>query len=176
VSLAIRYRGPARPVVASLDRPPVDFEDALEELADAGAGAVVALGDDYALELEGRCLVELARACRALLAAAAMGPDDEARLRAELPELPADAALHLWLFPCFMTWLPSLVFATRGEAETWIYARTLAEEEGLPFVVVEGRDRVEPERVPTAAVRDAAGAFLDAVRADVEAAFPALGL
>lgn len=115
-----------------------------------GPDAAVVIVGAYRLELASHCVDELIGNCRSLLDALARPPaaDDDTDLRAQLPGVAASARLHSWLFPCFMAWMPVLVFATDGPA-TAIYTRTLSEAEGMPLVILEPRDVEEPAHVAT---------------------------
>jgi hypothetical protein len=171
VSFRLRYlpATSARPAGA-----PRDLDDALYDLAEAGARGLIEL-DGYELSLDGTGVVELARGCRSLLAIVDGGtpaPDDE-ELRSELPGAAADAALDQWLFSSFMSQMPVLLFAVAPET-TWIATRTHEEAEGWPLVVLEGRDLAAPVAVPTAEVRTQALGYLGASEADARAAFPSL--
>ena len=167
MSFALRYRPPTGPV----DTAAGSGEDALYELADAGAFAVLSV-EEYTLELHGTCLVELVHACRGLLEALSTGATaagDDAVER-ELPALPPGAHVHSWLFACFLTRLPVLVFASAG-GTTWVFTRTLEESEAMPLVVLPGRDRESPASLPTKHLVAEVEAFLAAVLASC----PALG-
>jgi hypothetical protein len=171
MSFRLRYRPPTSPPPAGA---PADLDDALYDLAEAGAAGRIEL-DGYELSLDGTGVVELARGCRSLLAIVESGApapaDDD--LRTELPDAPGDAALHQWVFSSFMSLLPVLVFAVAPET-TWIATRTHEETEGWPLVVLEGRDLAGPVAVPTAEVREQARGFLADCEANVRAAFPSL--
>jgi hypothetical protein len=119
----------------------------------------------YSLDLSGHCLDELSEACRSLLTALAHGTtaDTDSDLRRQLPGVAPAALLHAWMFPCFMVWMPVLVFATEGPL-TAIYTRTLSERHGMPLVVRDGRDRDEPTIVATADVIREAQDFLAMIR------------
>jgi hypothetical protein len=172
MSFDIHYRPPGRPTSPRLA--PGDTDDAVYELADAGASASVAIGA-YSLELRGHCLLELVHACESLLEELATGAsaeqDEQVRERFPLPR--ADAQLHSWIFPCYVSSVPVIVFASAG-AETWIYTRTIADSQEKPLVMLEGRDRQEAVHVPTAQLGSQARDFLDRLLADVRAAFPGL--
>lgn len=163
---ALRYCGPP----AAPARLPAALEDALYDLGDAGARAVLEIGD-YRLELDGRALVTTIRACRALVAALASGvtSEQDERLRAALPGVAPGAHLHSWLVSDDLQWLPVIVFATT-EGETCVVTRTHAEAEGWPLVVLEGRDRVEPTCVATTDVVAQAQSFIAAAEADARGA------
>jgi hypothetical protein len=140
-----------------------DPDDALYDLAEAGATATVAL-DGYRLPVRWTGLVELARGCRALLAVIATGtghPGDE-DLRRRLPDVPDGAVLHSWLFASYQYELPLLVFAVEA-AMTTVYTRTRSETPAGTPIVLEGRDLRDPVRVATAAVAAQARGFLDAL-------------
>jgi hypothetical protein len=115
----------------------------------------------YSLELSGHCVEELSEACSSLLTALAHDTtaDTDADLRRQLPGIALAARLHAWMFPCFMVWMPVLVFATDGPL-TAIYTRTLSEQPGMPLVVLDGRDQKEPAVVATADVVREARDFL----------------
>jgi hypothetical protein len=126
----------------------------------SGAAATVSVGP-YELIVQGAGVDELASSCRGLLEALASGrtSEQDARLAEQLGGVPAGAQLHSWLFASFVYRMPALFFAIAGE-ETWIYTRTHEESEGLPLVVLHGRDLAEPVRVPTREVVAAAQGFL----------------
>jgi hypothetical protein len=162
MSLRVVYRSPA-----DTPAPATDATDALYALADAGATAEIEL-DGYRLPLDGTGLAELHRQSERLLHVLATGEPalgDDA-LRAELPDVPADAVLHSWLFASYMRELPVVVFAIDGDA-TAVYTRTRAETDGWPLVVLEGRDLADPITVPTRQVAGTVQGFLDQIGHDV---------
>jgi hypothetical protein len=157
-------QAPARRTV-----PAVDPDDALYDLADAGARAVVEL-DGYRLELSGIGVAELAKGCRSLLAiidgAAPLLADEE--LRGELPGAAPEAVIHQWLFSSWMYRIPVLIFAVTP-ARTWIATRTHEEGPGWPLVVLAGRDLAELVAVDTGEVKGELNAFLEACGAAARA-------
>jgi hypothetical protein len=160
VSFRITYAPPPR-------RPenlPDDPEEALYDLGDAGATAGVEL-DGYALPLHGIGLVELGRACRALLEVLDTGTprSGDEDLRAALPGVSEGALLHSWLFGSYQYLLPMLVFAVDG-AETLIFTRTWEESDVGALVALDGRDLEDPVPVPTATVAQQARRFLAAAQ------------
>jgi hypothetical protein len=166
VTFRLDYSPPPAPPAPVADR-----ADAVYALADAGASAAVEL-DGYRLPVDGTGLAELHRQAARLLDVLrggdpAPGDDD---LRAELPDVPAGARLHSWLFASYMLELPVLVFALAGPV-TRVFTRTRAEREGWPLVVLDGRDRPEPAEVPTAELTAELERFLE--RIDRDAAAPA---
>jgi hypothetical protein len=167
VSFRLRY-DPA-PAAAG---DPADLDDALYELAAAGARAWVCL-DGYELALDGTGVVELARGCRALLGVIEGDavPQRDEELRPFVPGAPPEAKLCQWLFSSWMSWIPVVIFAVTP-ATAWIATRTHAESEGWPLVVLEGRDLSEPVAVPTAEVEHEARGFLDACLANARDVFP----
>lgn len=130
-----------------------------------GADAATVTVSGYTLKLSGHCIDELSEACTSLLSALADGTtaDTDADLRRQLPGVAPAARLHAWMFPCFMVWMPVLVFAMDGPS-TAIYTRTLSERPGMPLVVGDGRDREEPTIVATADIAREARDFLATVR------------
>jgi hypothetical protein len=127
-----------------------------------GAEAARVTVGEYELRLDGHCVDELRQACTSLLDALAHGETavTDAEIRPQLPGVPAAARLQAWMFPCFLVWMPVLVFATEG-ARTAIYTRTVSEEPGMPLVVLPERDLQQPVIVETATVVDAATSFLE---------------
>ena len=166
MSLRLAYTPPPAPAV-----PVTDLSDAVYALAAAGATASVELGDRYRLPLDGATgLAELHRQVEQLLGVVRSGkpaPGDDG-LRAELPDVPASAVLHSWLFPSYMLELPVIVFAIDGPV-TRVYTRTRAEAHGWPLVVAEDRDLADAVAVPTAEVIDEAQTFLDRIDRDAAA-------
>jgi len=166
MSLRLTYIGPRAPAT-----PVADPADAVYSLAAAGATAAVELGDRYRLPLDGATgLAELRQHVERLirvLRTGAPAPGDD-RMRAELPDVPATAIVHSWHFPSYMLELPVIVFAIDGPV-TRVYTRTLAEEQGWPLVVAEGRDLADAVEMPTAALLDEAQTFIDQVDRDAAA-------
>jgi hypothetical protein len=153
-----------------------DLDDALYDLAAAGATARIEL-DGYELPLDGTGVVELAHGCRSLLAILAGGAADpaDAELRTEIPDAPAEAVFHQWLFSSFMSRLPVVVFAVTP-VTTWIATRTHEEAQGWPLVALEGRDLPAPVSVPTSDVRTQVRRYLSACETDArETLSPASG-
>jgi hypothetical protein len=171
MTFRLRYRPPPSPPEPTV---PTDLDDALYDLADAGASAQVEL-DGYELPLSGTGVVELARGCRSLVEIIDGGtpvPDDD-ELRTVLARASADAALHQWLFSSWMQDIPVLIFAVTSTT-TWIATRTHTETPGWPLVALEGRDLPNPVTVPTALVKSEARGYLAACEADARTAFPDL--
>jgi hypothetical protein len=128
-----------------------------------GADAATVTVGEYELRLDGHCVDELREACTSLLETLANGKTavTDADIRPQLPGVPPAAHLQAWMFPCFLVWMPVLVFATEG-ARTAIYTRTVSEEPGMPLVVLPERDLQQPVFVETATIVDAATNFLKA--------------
>ena len=166
MSLALRY-SPAAVAAGQ----PSDLDDALYDLAEAGARAAIEL-DGYELVLDGTGVVELARGCRSLLAIIGGAPPApaDAELREVVPDAPEDASMHQWLFSSWMTQIPVLIFAVTA-GTTWIATRTHAEREGWPLVVLAGRDLPEPVELPTSDVQREARGLLAACEANARSAF-----
>lgn len=151
---------------------PADLDDALYELAAAGARASICL-DGYELPLDGTGVVELVRGCRALLGVIdgnAPSPLDE-ELRPVVRGASPEAKLCQWIFSSWMMSIPVIIFAVTP-ATTWIATRTHEEREGWPLVVLAGRDLGEPVAVPTAQVEREARGFLEACLANARSVFP----
>jgi hypothetical protein len=115
------------------------------------------------------------QACESLLDALATGAttEQDAQLRERFLLPGPDAQMHSWIFPCYVSSIPAVVFAS-ADAETWIYTRTIADSHDRSLVMLEGRDRQEAAHVPTAQLGSQARDFLDRLLADVRAAFPEL--
>jgi hypothetical protein len=130
-------------------------------LTATGTEAATMTVGEYQLRLDGHCVDELREACTSLLDALAHGETavTDADIRPQLPGVPSAAHLQAWMFPCFLVWMPVLVFATEG-ARTAIYTRTVSEEPGMPLVVLPERDLQLPVIVETETIVDAATNFL----------------
>jgi hypothetical protein len=89
----------------------------------------------------------------------------------EIPGFPPEAKVHSILFADFMFWFPVLLFAQVGDT-TYIYTRTMSEEERFRLIVFPERDRASAVVVPTQEIVEEIRAFMTAYLDDIAAAFP----
>jgi hypothetical protein len=167
----INYASSRAPVPKPTRYEGYDLESAFYDYMPKGLGATIEI-DGYSLRLSDNKFVEFVRSCLPLAEQLQELPPETAKqLRKYFPALPAEFKIYSWLFADFMQWLPIIVFATDGKM-TWLYTRTLDESKGHPLVVLPGRDRVEPVKVPRSAVLKEIRSFLTRYLEDLSSALP----